>query len=107
MSIRADRRHERAHRCSEDDPAWADWSVLQLRAQAQVHQLSINPVIYAELSLAFESVDALDSVISRMGLVLQAVMKARAGCTTLWSEDFQHGMKLQGRLTIRNPFRPD
>ena len=30
-----------------------------------------------------------------------------AGCTTLWSEDFQHGMKLEGRLTVRNPFRPD
>ena len=38
----------------EDDPAWADWSIAQLRAQAQVHALAINPVIYAELSLAFE-----------------------------------------------------
>jgi predicted nucleic acid-binding protein len=31
----------------------------------------------------------------------------RARCTTLWTEDFQHGMKLQGRLTVRNPFRPN
>ena len=31
----------------------------------------------------------------------------RAGCTTLWSEDFQHGMKLQERLTVRNPFKPE
>lgn len=52
----------------EDDPAWADWSVRQLRAQAQVHELFINPVIYSELSLAFDSVKALDEVIENMGL---------------------------------------
>lgn len=27
-----------------------------------------------------------------------------AGCDTLWSEDMQHGMVVDGRLTIRNPF---
>lgn len=27
-----------------------------------------------------------------------------AGCTTLWSEDFQDGQVLDGRLRIRNPF---
>lgn len=29
-----------------------------------------------------------------------------AGCTTLFSEDMQHGQKLQGFLTIINPFVP-
>ncbi len=52
----------------ENDPDWADWSIRQLRAQAQVHELFINPVIYAELSLAFDSVEALDSEIENMGL---------------------------------------
>jgi len=28
-----------------------------------------------------------------------------AGCDTLWSEDMQHGARLQGRLRIVNPFR--
>jgi len=51
-----------------NDPAWSDWSVRQLRAQAQVHELIINPVIYAELSLNFESVKALDDVLENMGL---------------------------------------
>lgn len=55
----------------EDDPAWADWSLHQLRAQSQVHELAINPVIYAELSLAFDSVQALDSIIEAMGLIVQ------------------------------------
>jgi predicted nucleic acid-binding protein len=28
-----------------------------------------------------------------------------AGCDVLWSEDMQDGMVVDGRLTIRNPFR--
>ena len=40
----------------QDDPEWADWSVAQLRAQSQVHELAINPIIYAELSLSFASI---------------------------------------------------
>ena len=28
----------------------------------------------------------------------------RAGCDTLWSEDMHHGLVIDGRLTIRNPF---
>lgn len=28
-----------------------------------------------------------------------------AGCDTLWSEDMQHGVVLDGRLAISNPFR--
>jgi predicted nucleic acid-binding protein len=55
----------------EDDPKWADWSVRQLRAQSQVHELLINPVIYAELSLTFDSVQALDEVVESMGLTFQ------------------------------------
>ena len=27
-----------------------------------------------------------------------------AGCKTLWSEDMQHGLVIEGALTIRNPF---
>ncbi len=29
-----------------------------------------------------------------------------AGCDTLWSEDMQHGMVVDGRLRIANPFAP-
>lgn len=28
-----------------------------------------------------------------------------AGCTTLWSEDMQHGLLIRDRLRISNPFR--
>ena len=54
----------------ENDPEWADWSIGQLRAQSKVHRLAINPVIYAELSLTFSTVEALDNTIEELGLVL-------------------------------------
>lgn len=47
-----------------NDPEWADWSIAQLRAQAQIHRLCINPVIYAELSLTFNTVEALDETLA-------------------------------------------
>ncbi len=52
----------------EDDQEWTVWSEHQLRSQAQVHELAINPVIYAELSLAFESMQDLDQAIDNIGL---------------------------------------
>jgi len=36
------------------------------------------------------------------GLVVAAALEA--GCATLWSEDMQHGLVVDERLTIRNPF---
>ena len=34
-----------------------------------------------------------------------AASALHADCDTLWSEDMQHGMSLDGRLRIVNPFR--
>ena len=47
----------------QNDPQWADWFVAQLRAQARLHALVINPVIYAEMSLSFSTLEALDDVV--------------------------------------------
>jgi predicted nucleic acid-binding protein len=55
----------------ENDPEWADWSVAQLRAQAQIHRLVINPIIYAELSLTFSTVEALDDLLAAMQIPVQ------------------------------------
>lgn len=52
----------------QDDQQWAEWSIGQLRAQSQVEVLSINPVIYSELSLMFESIEALDEALAVMQL---------------------------------------
>ncbi|MBE0475326.1 type II toxin-antitoxin system VapC family toxin [Rhodoferax sp.] len=57
----------------EDDPQWSDWSIHQLRMQARVHKLLINPIIYAEMSTTFSSVEALDQTIADMGLVMTSI----------------------------------
>ena len=59
----------------QNDPQWADWSMAQLQAQSKVHRLSINPIIYAELSLTFSTVEAMDAVISRMEMDLLDIPK--------------------------------
>jgi predicted nucleic acid-binding protein len=57
----------------QNDPQWADWSIAQLRAQAQLHELVINPVVYAELSLSFSTFEALDRVVATMELAMHEV----------------------------------
>ena len=57
----------------QNDPQWADWSIAQLRAQAQLHALAINPVIYAELSLSFSTFEALDRAVATMELAMHEV----------------------------------
>ena len=59
----------------EDDPVWADWSLSALRRQAQVYQLIINPAIYAELSFAFSTMEALDRVLETLVLPLRPLPK--------------------------------
>jgi len=60
----------------EDDSDWAEWSIGQLRAQAQVHELAINPIIYSELSLTFATVEALDAVVDQMRLTMADIPRA-------------------------------
>ena len=59
----------------QDDPVWATWSIAQMRAHAQLHELVINPVIYAELSAAFSSMEALDEVLAQLQLTVQPIPK--------------------------------
>lgn len=60
----------------QDDAQWGEWSISQLRAQSKVHELVINPVIYSELSLMFEALEALDDAIDRMELRFQELPRA-------------------------------
>jgi len=57
----------------QDDPQWADWSTAQLRAQAILHALVINPIIYAEMSLSFSTLEDLDDVVLTMELELREI----------------------------------
>jgi predicted nucleic acid-binding protein len=57
----------------QNDPQWADWSIAQLRAQASVHALVINPIIYAEISFSFSTLEALDEVVATLALALREI----------------------------------
>jgi predicted nucleic acid-binding protein len=57
----------------QDDPQWAGWSIGQLRAQAKIHDLVINPVVYAEMSLSFSTLEALDRAVATMKLMLREI----------------------------------
>ena len=60
----------------QDDPQWADWSIGQMRAQASVHPLAINAVIYAEISLSFSTLEALDSAVATLALEVHEIPRS-------------------------------
>lgn len=43
-----------------DDPVWLSWSVTQIRNYSKLHKLYVNPVIYAEVSVAFAALEQLE-----------------------------------------------
>jgi predicted nucleic acid-binding protein len=45
------------------DPAWAEWSASMLARCADRGMLVIDPIIYAEVSIAFERIEELDDAL--------------------------------------------
>ncbi len=45
-----------------DDHTWAIWSECVLEKQRQLSRLFINPVIYSEISIAFERIEELETI---------------------------------------------
>ena len=58
------------------DPNWSDRSIEQLDAAALRGPLAINDIVYAELSVRFAAIEALDAVIAEMGLDVAAIPRA-------------------------------
>jgi len=46
-----------------DDPNWSEWSANALAEQSDREALGINPIIYAEVSIAFARIEDLDDAI--------------------------------------------
>jgi predicted nucleic acid-binding protein len=57
----------------EDDPVWADWSLGQLEAARLRDALCINPVVYAEASIAFQRIEELEAVLEDAQLGLEPI----------------------------------
>lgn len=60
----------------QNDSQWAEWSISQMRAQSSLHALVINPIIYAEMSLSFSTLEALDDVVVTLALELREIPRA-------------------------------
>ncbi|MCU1408895.1 MAG: PilT protein [Microbacteriaceae bacterium] len=46
-----------------DDPLWGDWSARALADAMRRGEVWINPLIYSEVSLAFDTIDAMDDAL--------------------------------------------
>jgi hypothetical protein len=47
-----------------DDPAWADWSGARLAELRDSDRLALNAIVYAELSVHFDTVEALEEILA-------------------------------------------
>ena len=56
-----------------DDAAWAEWSQRQLDAASLSGSICINPVIYAELSMAFARIEELEAVLADGGFQVEEI----------------------------------
>jgi len=59
-----------------DDPVSADWSIQQLELASVSGPLCINDVVYAELSVRYERIEALDAFVDQAGLKLTPFPRA-------------------------------
>ena len=59
-----------------DDPTWAGWSLAMLDAVSLEGPLAINDIVYAELSVRFATIEALDRAVDDAALQLVATPRA-------------------------------
>ena len=57
----------------QDDPQWAAWSQGQLDAAALRYILLVNPVIYAELSIAYKRIEELEAMLAAGGFRVEPI----------------------------------
>ena len=104
------------------DPVWCDWSLTQLRLAKARDKLSINAMIFAEIAVAYDSAEELNSFLEPTGVLLspltthaaflasRAFMRYRAtkGTKTGVLPDFFIGAQAQAegwKLLTRDPTR--
>jgi predicted nucleic acid-binding protein len=56
-----------------DDPLWVEWSQREVTRAALRDGLAINDIIYAELSVRYETIEALDEMLREVELVSAAI----------------------------------
>ncbi len=56
-----------------EDPVWLGWSTKMLSHYVKTHDLVINPIIYAEISVGFQTMTEFESVMKVTGLLKEAL----------------------------------
>jgi predicted nucleic acid-binding protein len=51
-----------------DNPTWVEWSESVLSDAVHVGPVYINPIVYAEVSLAYDTIEALNSALGVLGI---------------------------------------
>ena len=78
------------------DPIWCDWSLAQLRSAEAQDKLTINPLIYAKIAVAYESAAEVDSFLKPTGIAVSPVSNQTA---FLASRAFMHYRRTRGIKT--------
>ena len=60
------------------DPIWHEWSINQLRVMSVLHELAINPIVYAEISVSFATPTALDQRLEDLGILVENIPRRAA-----------------------------
>jgi predicted nucleic acid-binding protein len=79
-----------------DDPTWAAWSIGQLDAAALKGKLAINAVVYAELSVRFATIEALDAILDETAIDIAPIPRS---ALFLAGKIFQRYRSAGGRRT--------
>ena len=79
-----------------DDPDWGRWSQQQLDHAAARDDLTINDIVYAELSIGYERMEELDAMIQTAGLSIAAIPRP---ALFLAGKAFQRYRSAGGRKT--------
>jgi predicted nucleic acid-binding protein len=79
-----------------DDPTWAAWSIGQLDAAALKGKLAINAVVYAEPSVRFATIEALDAILDETALDIAPIPRS---ALFLAGKIFQRYRSAGGRRT--------
>lgn len=77
------------------DPVWKDWSEQQLLVARHSGGLSINPVIYAELSAMPQTEGMLDGFLGATGIAVAPISRqcARLAGQAFWAYRQRQGVK--------------
>jgi predicted nucleic acid-binding protein len=62
----------------DPDPIWHAWSSSQLRRLSRLHELAINPIVYAEISVSFATPAALDEKLESLGMIVESIPRKAA-----------------------------